>query len=323
MHPSLHAALAATCLLASVPAARAAGTSSVGLSPVCVTKAGAVAFFLESTDDCAGAARTCRGSRWAWATFKPGAWEFEVLGEAALDDGASPESNAQASRQLFKLPSSQACASYVRAPRVREPDLTDSEAWFQYSLEKGELVLHWQGQRTLVSPEAKLWRAAWGAEKSPRAEARPLDSAALANAVPAISLALGSEVLLGFPEPAGTGERGFLLIQVPQTPLRRAQAGLLHEDAKKIQEKAAGDLFASSKAAGLLDAALQLAPENEAARLDYARLLARQGEAAAAARELEHLKAVKGLRGTIESDPAFASVRSKDPIKRLLQALLR
>ena len=314
------------CLLL-LPSARAlaAGTSTISLNPVCLTKAGAALFFLERTDDCGGASRHCRGSRWAWAALKGGAWELEPLGEAALDDESSPESNAQASRQLFKAPAAHACVSYLRAPKVLSPDLPDSDSWFQYSVEKGELAVRWQSQKSIVGGEVKLWRVSWLA-KDARVDAKALDAGLSildggkpATVVPAIELVVAGDMLLGFAEPKQpSGDRGFWVVQASQPKLRQAQASLLLQDARRLPP---GDLLTAARAAGLLDAALQLEPGNVEARLDYAGLLARQGEPAPVVRELEHLKATAGLKAKIAADKAFDAVRAKDGFKRFVDGL--
>jgi len=331
MNLTLRTSLAAigACLPLLLPGARALaagpGASSVTLNPVCVTKAGAALFFFERSDDCGGAARHCRGSRWAWAALKSGSWEFEGLGEAALDDESAPESNAQANRQLFKAPASHVCVSYLRAPKLVSPDLPDSDSWFQYSFEKGELVLRWQSQKVAVGGEVKLWRAAWSG-KDPKVDAKALDAglsivdgSKTATMLPAVELALGSDVLLGFPEPKqASGEQGFLVVQATQAKLRQAQASLLLQDARRLPP---GDLLTAARAAGLLDAALQLEPGNAEARMDYARLLARQGEPAPVVRELDHLKATAGLKAKLAGDKAFDAVRAKDLFKRFVDGL--
>ncbi len=326
-----HLALFAAGLFLAAFEARAAGASSAALNPICVTRAGAALFFFEQTEDCGGTSRHCRASRWAWAAYKSGAWELEPLGSATLDDDASPEANAQAARPLFKASAAHPCAAFFRAPRTREPDLADSETWFQYSVEQGALSLSWQGMRATVAPGARAWRARWCAKgcdkgrEGPRIEAlepRESSSAIAGASAPAIELALGEEALLGFTEPPrASGERGFLVVSVSLARLREVKAELLHQDAKRLLAKAPGDLLASAKVAGLLDAALQLAPANRAARLDYARLLAQQGDPAPVARELEQLRGMKGLRSAIESDPAFEAVRGKAPVQELLQRL--
>ena len=110
------------------------------------------------------------------------------------------------------------------------------------------------------------------------------------------------------------------MIQVAKAKLRAAGVRLLHEDARKLREKA-GDLFAAARAAGLLDAALQLVPDDAETRLDYARLFAKQGDGARAVRELEHLKAMSGRKGRIGADKAFDGVRARDPFKRFVDGL--
>ena len=211
--------------------------------------------------------------------------------------------------------------------------MSDSEAFFQYSVERGVLMLRWQEQKAAVGGEVRLSRLSWRKD-GPRADARPLEAGttlvdgrdgkqAAAVMVPAIEFASGGEIVLGFADPSGEAERGFMVLQVPEARLRALQAQLLHEDARRLLERSAGDLLASARAAGLLDAALQLAPGRDEARLDYARLLARQGEAAAAVRELEHLKAAKELRSKIDADKAFDPVRAKEPFKKFCEGLSR
>lgn len=325
------ALLAAWLCLTSVEAR--AASSSAAMNPLCVTRAGAALFFFEQTEDCGGSSRRCRTSRWAWAAYKAGAWDLEALGAATADDDASPEANAQAARPLFKASAAHPCASFIRAPRSREPDLPDSETWFQYAVEGGALVLHWQGLQAVVAPAVRAWRAGWcarGCEKGregPRLEAIEAgrsSSAMVGAAAPAVELGLGEEALLGFSEPpSAAGERGFLVMSVNRARLREAKAELLHRDAKALLAKASGDLLASAKVAGLLDAALQLAPANRAARLDYARLLAQQGDAERAARELEHLRGMEELRSIVEGERSFEAVRRKGPVRELLERLAR
>ncbi len=300
------------------------------LSPVCLTKGGAALFLLEQTEDCGSSDRRCRATRWAWAVLKPaaGTWENESIGEAVLDEASAPESNAQAARQLFKSPAAHPCAEYLRAPRLRSPDLPDSEAWFQYSVEKGALAVHWQGQRQEISSEVKLWRVSWCAKgcegrEGPREDPKPLDaglSVVGGPMTPTIEVGTGAEALLGFQEPAGAAsERATLLVRVPQARLREAQARLLYQDAHPLVAKA--DLFATSRAAGLLDAALQLWPGFAEARLDYARLLANGGDATRAVRELQQLKATRELRATLEADRALDSIRKTPAFAKLLESL--
>lgn len=331
MNPVARMFTTVVCLAAGLPLTGAyAGKSSVSLEPVCVTKSGAALFFLEVTEDCSAANRHCRGSRWAWAALKGNAWEFEPQGEAMLDDTASPEANAQAARQLFKPPAAQTCVSFLRAPRVREPDLADSDAFFQYTVERGVLVLHWGDSKATVAADVHLSRAAW--KDGPKAEAKSIDPGftlqetragkkAVAQVVPAVELSVGGEVLVGFPEPAQDGpDTGFLLLQIPEAKLRALQAQLLHEDGKKVLEKGP-DLLGDARAAGLLDAALQLSPSSAEVRMDFARILGRLGDAAATVRELEKLKGAKDLRSRIESDKAFVPVKSKEPFKKFVDGL--
>ncbi len=331
--PTLRAAALAVCLTAAPLPALGAGSSSVTLSPTCITKTGAGLFFMEYVDDCAGAPRHCQNRRWAWAAAKPGGgWEFESVGDAVLDDAAAPESNVQSMRQLFKGPSAHTCVSYLRVARVRAPDLPDSDSYFEYAVEGGALVLYWGAQQLALPAEAKLFRAAWGKD-GPRAEAKTLDAGltvyasslagkkVAARMVPSVELTVGSDTLLGFPEPGAEPDKGFLVLLVPQARLRELQAQLLHRDAKALLEKASGDLLAVSRAAGLLDAALQLSPGLSDARYDYARLFAQQGEAPAAARELAQLKGNRELRARIDADKAFAAVKAKAPVKKVLDAM--
>jgi len=111
------------------------------------------------------------------------------------------------------------------------------------------------------------------------------------------------------------------VLQVPESRLHEAQAKLLHQDAQRLLEKSSGDLLSESRAAGLLDASLQLNPADAEARLDYARILARQGEAAAAVRELDRVRTYKDLRSRLESDKAFVSVKGKDAFKKFMDGL--
>lgn len=330
----------AVCLAAAITpsGASAAGTSAVTLSPVCVTKAGAALFLAEQSDDCGGAKRRCRGVRWAWASLGK-SWEFEALAEASDDEGASPEANLAATRQVFKGPSTQVCERYLRAPKLREPNLADSDSFFAYSIERGALTLHWSGQKVYVAGEVRLSRAAWcgrgcTGREGPKAEARPIESGftlvdrrggkeATAVVVPTVSFTVGADAILGFPEPSPTdGEAGFVVLQVPEARLRETQAKILHQDARKLLEKA-GDLLSESRAAGLLDASLQLNGADAEARLDYARILARQGEAAATVRELEKIRSTKDLRSRLESDRAFVPVKGHDAYKKFLESLAR
>ncbi|HEY3445814.1 MAG TPA: hypothetical protein VGK67_05580 [Myxococcales bacterium] len=319
--------------------ARAAGTSAVTLSPVCVTKAGASLFLAEQSDNCSGAQRRCRGVRWAWATLAKG-WEFETLGDGAEDEAASPESNAGAVRQLFKAPSAAAgaCERYLRAAKLREPNLADSDIFFSYSVERGALTLHWADQKVAVAGDVRLSRVAWcprgcaAGGSGPKAEARAIEPGytlvekkagkeTTAELVPTLSFASGADAVLGFPEPSqGTGDSGFVVLQVPEARLREAQAKLLHQDAQKLLAKS-GDLLSESKATGLLDASLQLNGADAEARLDYARILARQGEAASAVRELEKLRSSKDLKSRLESDKAFLPVKGKDAYKKFLDGI--
>jgi hypothetical protein len=346
--PALAACLAA--ILSPLPALAAApGAAGVSLSPLCASKSGAVLFFLERTDDCDGAKRQCRRNRWAYATLDlaGNGWKLEPLGEASLDEEASPEKNLEVSRQTFAAPASLTCATLFRAPKLPSPDLAFSEAWFQYSIETGALAVHWQGEREVISPDVKLWRLNWcskgcgAAGESPRAEALQLKpeltvvetklaqdgkaSNVTAALLPTIDLSLGTDALLGFSEPARQGsghkERGFIVARVSQERLRRAQANLLHHDAQRVLEKAAGDLFATSRAAGLLDAALQLDPSNAETRFDYARLFAMQGDARAAVRELEQIKQSPGLRAKLEKDPVMKPLGSNEAFRTLLESL--
>ncbi|MGI5863330.1 MAG: hypothetical protein ACOX6T_14915 [Myxococcales bacterium] len=333
---SLLSAAALVAGLASPIDAIAASSSRISVDPVCVTGADAVLFFIEQTDNCDGADKQCRNSRWAYgALAAKGGWSFERLGDASLDEEAAPEKNAHVARQLFKAPAAHPCASFFRAPRLPSPDLPYAEAWFEYSIEGGALVLHWQGQREIVVPGVQLWRLGWcgagcKAGQEPRAEALALgagNAKALATqmppTVPAIDLALGEQVILGFAEPKkdGATELGYLIVRVPQSNLRGLQAKLLHKDAKRLLEKAAGDLFASAQAAGVFDAALQLDPANAEARFDYARLLALRGEPAPVVRELERLRGTPRLRARLEAERGFATVRGTEPFKKFLQSL--
>ena len=328
--PATATALALAASLLAAPA-QAKETLGMALDPLCLTKAGEVLFLVDQTDGCGGTGRRCRAHRWAWAAFKPagGTWEWENAGEATLDEDAAPEANAQVLRQLFKAPAAHPCAEYFRAPRLLSPDLPDSDSWFQYSVEKGALELHWQSHKVALPPEAKLWRLTWCAKgcETARVEPKPLDagltiagaSTAPAALLPALELALGGETLLGFPDPAGTG--GYWIARIPQAPLRNLQSQLLLKDARPLAAKA--DLFASSRAAGLLDAALQLSPSNTDARLEYARLFARAGEVASAVRELEQLRALKGLRATLDADKAMDGLRPTAAFKHLVDTLPR
>ncbi len=339
MRSSTRSLLSAAALVAGLVFAVdafAGNSSRVSVDPLCVTGADTVLFFVEQTDNCGGADKQCRNSRWAYGTLAAkGGWGFETLGDASLDEEAAPENNALVTRQLFKAPAAHPCASFFRAPRLPSPDLPYAEAWFEYSLEGGALVLHWQGQRELVLPGVQLWRLGWcgagcKAGAGPNAEALALgagNAKALAMqmppTVPAIDLALGDQVILGFAEPKrdGATELGYLILRVPQPKLRALQAKLLHKDAKRLLEKAAGDLFVSAQAAGVFDAALQLDPANAEARLDYARLLALQGEPAPVLRELERLRRTPGLRARLEAEKGFAAVRGKEPFAKFLQSL--
>ncbi|MGC4122265.1 MAG: hypothetical protein QM765_48315 [Myxococcales bacterium] len=329
----------AVCLLTvlTLPgAARAAGTSSVTLTPVCVTKSGASLFLAEQSDDCAGATRRCRGLRWSWAALGK-AWEFEALGEAADDEAASPESNAGAVKQLFKAPASASlsCERYLKAPKLREPNLADSDTFFTYSVERGVLVLHWADQKATVGGDVRLSRLSWCTAKgcaTPKAEARAIESGftlvekkggkeLTAEALPALSFASGADAVLGFAEPSqGSGDTGFVVLQVPEARLREAQAKLLHQDAQKLLAKS-GDLLSESKAAGLLDASLQLNGADAEARLDYARILARQGDAVSAVRELEKVRSTKDLKSKLDSDKSFVPVKGKDAYKKFFDSL--
>lgn len=336
--PTTTAALA-VCLASALPllllpgGARAAGASAVTLTPVCVTKSGASLFLAEQTDDCGGAQRRCRGVRWSWAALAKG-WEFEAQGEAADDEGAAPESNAGAVRQLFKGPASHTCERYLKAAKLREPNLADSDIFFSYSIERGALVLRWADLKAPVGGDVRLSRLSWCAKgcATPKAEARPIDSGytlvekkagkeLTAEVVPTISFSTGSDAVLGFPEPqSGSADLGFVVLQVPEAKLREAQARLLHQDAQKLLGKA-GDLLSESKATGLLDASLQLNGADAEARLDYARILARQGDAASAVRELEKLRGGKDLKARLDSDKSFLPVKGKDPYKKFLDSL--
>lgn len=328
---SMCAPCLAGLLFVSMPPSQAAGAPRLTLSPLCVTRAGATLFFLEQTDDCGAASRRCRASRWAYAALKSSTWQLEPLGSTALDDDASPESNAQAARQLFKAPAAHPCASFFRSSPTREPDLADSEVFFRYSIEQGALTLHWQGRSVAVGPSARIWRASWcgrGREKGcegPNVEAISLAPGATKpepSAVPSVELSVGEDALLGFAEEPSSGRSGgFLIAQVPLARLRQLKAELLYEDAKGLFAKASGDLLASAKVAGLLDAALQRAPTNKAARLDYARLFAKQGDATRAVHELEHLRGTRELRSLLDGDAAFTGVRGKEPFRGFVERL--
>ncbi len=340
-HPPTRALAAClACAALALPgAARAAGSSSLTLTPVCVAKGGASVFLAEQSDDCSGAQRRCRGARWGWAALSK-AWEFEALGEAADDEAASPEANAGSARQLFKAPASPslACERYLRAPKLREPNLPDSDIVFSYSIERGALTLRWGELKAAVGGEVRLSRVAWCPRGCPgggaglRAEAKAIEPGytlverkagkeTTAEVVPTVSFSTGSEAVLGFPDPSqGGGDAGFLVLQVPEARLREAQAKLLHQDAQKLLAKS-GDLLSESKAAGLLDASLQLNGADAEARLDYARSLARGGDAVSAVRELERLRSTSGLKSRLESDKSFVPVKGKDAYKRFLGSL--
>jgi len=322
MRSFILASLTATSLLLVPSASRAAG-ASVSLTPVCVTKSGAVLFFMEDVGKCEGADRQCRRNRWAYAALKPGAVEFEAAGEATLDVDGSPESNARTAQQTFRSPAAHPCVSVFRAPRLPSPDLAYAEAWFEYSMTQGSLSLHWQGQELGVEG-AESWRVSWG--KAPQAEALKAAKKAdpkgakatekVATRVPTLELLVGTDAVLGFPSP-----EGYLLFRVSQAKLGQLKARLLHQDARQLLEKAAGDLLTAEKAAGVLDAALQLDPSNTQARLDYARLLAMNGDPIPVVRELEQLRSMPSLKKVLEGDKGLDAVREKEKFKKFVQGL--
>lgn len=323
---------AATFLFAALSLSFAAeAMAATAFSPLCQLQDGSVLFFAESSHPCPGATVSCRETNWSYATLTPrgtGQWAFQDVGKARLDESATALSNAQNGKQRFAAPTAQACAAFFRADRLPTPDLPDAEGWFRYSFDKGQLMIHWKTLKRALPLQAR-----WDVDDcqkdcgrgGPGPRATLVDKKQMRDAPetdPAFDLRLEEVALLGFPQPGVKSERSTRwIVSVPLDSLKKAQAELLYKDALSFSRSARDDLLGSAMIAGLLDAALQLDPNNERIRLDYARHFAGQSDAALAVRELKLLPASGELKTRLIKDAAFEPIRSTTAFQQFLAAL--
>jgi hypothetical protein len=320
---------AALLSLAAVPEVSAATL----FSPLCQTNSGGVLFFAESIRHCPNAEAACRERFWSYAALQPSmatnhAWKFSPIGTSRLDESASPASNAKSAQQIFDAPKDAQCAAFFRSDKLPSPDLADAEGWFRYSFEKGQLMVHWKTLKAVVQFETR-WnvdfcdKGCGAAGQGPRAvEATKAQMTDFPELSPAFDLRLNNVAILGFPVPtiknvASTGN----IISVRIPALKKAQADLLYRDALSFSKSARDDLLGGAMITGLLDAALQLDPQNEGIRLDYARHLASQAAASQAVRELRELPATADLKKKLTEDKAFDSIRSAAAFKAFMDSL--
>lgn len=305
--------------------------AATAFSPLCQLKDGSVLFFAESSHSCPNATATCRETFWSYATLAPqgaGQWSFQAVGTARLDESATSLSNAQNGKQRFEAPGAQPCAAFFRADRLAAPDLPDAEGWFRYSLENGQLMVHWKTLKRALPMQAR-WDVAFCQRDcgqggpGPRATfADRKQREGVPETDPVFDLRLDEVALLGFPQPGVKSERSTgWIVSVPLDSLKKAQAELLYRDALSFSQSARADLLVSAMVAGLLDAALQLDPSNDRIRLDYARHFAGQAAAALAVRELKLLPASSDLKARLAKDAAFEPIRSAGVFQQFLAAL--
>ena len=324
------APLFAALLVALTTAGTAAGATL--FSPLCQTEGGGILFFAESSRSCPHAIASCRETFWSYATLTAeGArhsWSFQPIGTARLDENATALKNAESARQRFAAPEDQRCAAFFRADRLPSPDLPDAEGWFRYSFEKGQMMIHWKTLKRVL-PFQTRWQVDFcqqgcGAQ-GPGPRVTPVEKARLGDlpeSDPAFDLRLDGAALLGFPRPAVKNERttGWIAA-VSLGSLQKAQADLLYRDALSFSRSARDDLLGGSMIAGLLDAALQLDPDNATIRLEYARHFASQSLASLAVRELRLLPATGELKASLAGDRAFDAVRAATVFQQFIAAL--
>ncbi|MDR0965928.1 MAG: tetratricopeptide repeat protein [Myxococcales bacterium] len=301
------------------------------LSPLCQLQDGKLLFFAEATRSCPGAIASCRETFWSYATLTsqgPNHWSFQPAGSARLDENATAQSNGLNAKQLFAAPSDVPCANFFRAPRLLSPDLPDAEGWFRYSFEKGQMMIHWKTLKRAI-PFQTRWTVALCqsncGQGGPGPRVSPVDQKNLTDipeSDPTFDLHLDGVAIVGFPPPGVKSERSTgWIASLPLDSLKKAQADLLYRDALNFSQSARDDLLGGSMLVGLLDAALQLDPDNQAIRLDYARHLASQSLAALAVRELKLLPVTPDFKARLGKDAAFSPIRGDAIFQKFIASL--
>lgn len=325
--------LTSAAILAVLPAG--AAQAATVFSPICQTGTDSVLFLAESTRSCPNAVSACRERIWSYATLKRGdatshTWNMSPIGSSRLDESASPADNAKSAQQFFEAPKGEtaACTAFFRAARLPDPDLADAEGWFRYSFEKGQLMVHWKTNKSVV-PFVTRWNVGTcdkncGAA-GPGPIAKEAGKAALSDmevTTPTFDLRLNDMAILGFPaKGAGNTPSTSMVVSVHLPFLKKNQAFLLYNDALSFSQSARDDLLGGAMITGLLDAALQLDPSNATIRTEYARHLASQGAIKEAMRELKALPATPDLKKTLATDPNFDGLRGNADFQALLKSL--